>query len=139
MITITKEEFLNYSGIDLALELRDLDDGYSKVDRTLNLWAKRVHREMGLSSARTKRKEYSEYQKESIKECICEYGLYYLKNGDLFQLSGYDEDKGKTIDFGDIAKIQFPRHCMRILQHAGLINRSLGRRINISQNYDDMY
>ena len=40
MITITKEEFLNYSGIDLALELRDLDDDYSKVDRTLNLWAK---------------------------------------------------------------------------------------------------
>ena len=23
------------------------------------------------------------------------HGMYYLKNGDLYRLSGYDEDKGK--------------------------------------------
>ena len=53
MITITKEEFLNYSGIDLALELRDLDDDYSKVDTLKNLWAKEYIEKWAYLQART--------------------------------------------------------------------------------------
>ena len=91
MITITNEDFIEYTGIDLSLELKDLDDGYEKVDRTIRLWTKRVYREMGLSTTRA-RYQFSEYQINAIKECIIEYGMYYLKNGDLYRLSGYDED-----------------------------------------------
>jgi hypothetical protein len=138
MVTITNEDFIEYTGIDLSLELKDLDDGYEKVDRTIKLWTTRVYREMGLSTTRA-RYQFSEYQINAIKECIIEYGMYYLKNGDLYRLSGYDEDKGKTIDFADIAKIQFPQHCMRILQQAGLISRSFGRRKIVSQKYDEYY
>lgn len=138
MITITKEDFIEYTGIDLSLELKDLDDGMKKVDRTIRLWTKRVYDEMRLSTNKA-RYQFSEFQKETIKDCIIEYGMYYLKSGDLYSLSGYDEDKGKTIDALDIARIQFPQVLIRKLQNARLINRSFGSRIRYSQDFDDVY
>ena len=54
MVTITNEDFIEYTGIDLSLELKDLDDGYEKVDRTIRLWTTRVYREMGLSTTRAR-------------------------------------------------------------------------------------
>ncbi|MDD4628684.1 MAG: hypothetical protein PHE68_04820, partial [Candidatus Peribacteraceae bacterium] len=44
----------------------------------------RIYREMGLSTTRA-RYQFSEYQINAIKECIIEYGMYYLKNGSLLQ------------------------------------------------------
>ena len=41
MITITEQEFLEYTGINLSVELHDYDDGVM-VDRTIKLWTRRV-------------------------------------------------------------------------------------------------
>lgn len=138
MITITEDDFLAYSGIQLGLELNDLDDGSRKISRTISLWTKRVYQEMRRNSTRQipDDKEMTEFQKAAIKDCICEYGTYYLKNGDLYRLSGYDEDKGRAIEQSEIDKIQFPQKCADMLRLAGLIKKGLGVRAQFSQDHD---
>ncbi len=140
MITITQQEFLEYTGINLEIELPDLDDGSNKVDRTISLWTRRVYREMQKASSRPipKDEELTETQEQAIKEAICEYGEYYLKNGDLYRQSGFNEDKGKLIDASDLEKIKFPTQILDILRTSGLIRRNLSPRVVFSQNHDDI-
>ena len=141
MITITQQEFLEYTGINLEIELPDLDDGSNKVDRTISLWTRRVYREMQKASSRPipNDEELTENQIQAIKDAICEYGEYYLKNGDLYRLGGFDEDKGQLIQASEIEKIQFPLVCLDILRTSGLIRRSLSRRSVYSQDKDWWY
>lgn len=138
MITITEAEFLSFSGISLSQELPGLDDDSRKVERAIKLWTNRVYSVMRTSTSRVpKDEDLSDFQVESIKDAICEYGMYYLKNGDLFRQSGFDEDKGKLADIADIERVQFPVICTDYLRRAGLIKRSFGVGINFSQTHDN--
>lgn len=141
MITITQQEFLEYTGINLEIELPDLDDGSNKVDRTISLWAKRVYNEMRKNSVKpiSKDEDLTENQVQTIKDAICEYGEYYLKNGDLYRQSGFDEERGKLLDASDLEKIKFPNHIIDMLRASGLIRRSLSRRSVYSQDKDWWY
>lgn len=141
MITITQQEFLDYTGINLELELHDLDDSSNKVDRTISLWTRRVYREMQKTSSRSipKDEDLTENQVQTIKDAICEYGEYYLKNGDLYRQSGFDEERGKLLDASDLEKIKFPTHILDMLRTSGLIRRSLSRRSVYSQDKDWWY
>lgn len=141
MITITQQEFLEYTGINLEIELPDLDDGSNKVDRTISLWAKRVYNEMRKNSVKPipKDEDLTENQVQTIKDAICEYGEYYLKNGDLYRQSGFDEERGKLLDASDLEKIKFPNHIIDMLRASGLIRRSLSRRSVYSQDKDWWY
>ena len=126
MITITNNEYLQYTGRNLDIELRDLDDAGNKVDRVIKLWTNRVYGE--LTAPVPADDKLTELQAQSIKDAICEYGEYYCKNGDLYRQSGYDEDKGLTISPEELAKIQFPKQCIEILRRSGLIRRGLNTR-----------
>lgn len=141
MITITQEEFLKYTGIDLSIELPGLDRDSDKVDRAINLWTKRVYREAQLNSTRPipPDDKLTDFQIDSIKEAIIEYGLYYLKNGDLYLQSGFDEDKGKLVDPVDLARIRFPIICLDLLRRAGLIRKSFSSHLVFSQTHDNFY
>lgn len=138
MITITQQEFLDYTGINLELELHDLDDSSNKVDRTILLWTKRVYNEMRKNSVRAipKDEDLTENQVQTIKDAICEYGEYYLKNGDLYRQSGFDEERGKLLDASDLEKIKFPTHIIDMLRASGLIRRSLNFTTKYSQDHD---
>lgn len=135
MVTITEQEYLNYTGVSLAVELSDLDDGPNKIPRILKLWTNRVYSH--ITKPIPQDDKLSDFQIETIKNAIIEYGEYYLRNGDLYRLSGYDEDKGKTLDASDIEKIKFPKHIIDSLRHAGLIRRNLGVKVKYSQDLDD--
>ncbi len=140
MITITQEEFLKFSGINLASELLSLDDDSNKAGRTIKLWTNRVYDAMRASTRSIpKDEQLSDFQIESIKDAICEYGMYYLKNGDLYRQSGFDEDKGKLADATDIERIRFPAICVDYLRRAGLIKRGIGRSVVFSQTLDNYY
>ena len=140
MITITESEFLKFSGILLSNELPGLDDDSNRVERTIKLWTRRVYDVMRTSTRSIPPDDkLSDFQIESIKEAICEYGMYYLKNGDLYRQSGFDEDKGLRLDPESIKKIQFPTICMDYLRRAGLIKRSIGKRFVYSQEVDSYF
>lgn len=138
MITITHEDFRQYTGIDLEIELRDLDDASTKVERTIKLWTLRVYREQRRNSIVPipDDEKLKPNQVQAIKDAICEYGEYYFKNGDLYRQSGFNEDKGVLITKSDLDNIRFPQVCIDILRDAGLIRRSFGRREYIGQDYD---
>jgi len=137
MITITEQEFLNYTGINLSLEIPDKDDSANKVERTILLWTKRIYRLM--TKPIREDGDMSDYQVECIKDAICEYGAYYFKNGDLFRLSGFDEDKGQLIMPSEIDKIKVPHEVYNMLNDCGLIRKNISRRTRINQNIDDIY
>lgn len=137
MITITEQEYKDYTGIDLQIELKDLDDGPNKINRTIKLWTKRVYGE--LTKPIKSDDKLSEFQIETIKTAIIEYGEYYFKNGDLYRLSGFDEEKGKTLDATDIDRIRMPRYIIDNLRRAGLIRTNLGRSYRFSQDHDYEY
>lgn len=137
MITISKEEYLNYTGRNLEIELQGLDDESNKVERTISLWTKRVYAQM--TPPVLDDDKLTNFQKQCIKDAICEYGEYYLKNGDLYRLSGFDEDKGQLINSKEINKIKFPQVCIDLLRQCGLIRSNLGRGYKVSQNFDNYY
>lgn len=126
MITITSEEYKQYTGRSLDIELQGLDDESNKVERTISLWTKRVYAQM--TPPVLDDDKLTNFQKQCIKDAICEYGEYYLKNGDLYRQSGYDEDKGLTINPDELEKIQFPKHINDMLRRSGLVRRSLSAR-----------
>ena len=137
MITITENEFLSYTGISLSVELKDLDESSQKVSRTISLWTKRVYQ--NINRIVNSDEEYSSIQVQTIKDAICEYGMYYLRNGDLYRASGYSEDKGTIISQQEIEKIKFPQHVYDMLRRSGLIRRSLSVRTPYSQTHDNTY
>ncbi len=138
MITITEQEFLEYTGINLSIELHDYDDGGNKVDRAIKLWTRRVYLEARNASGKPllKSEHLSDKQVKAIKDAICEYGEYYLENGDLYRLSGFDEEKGQLISASEKEKIRFPQVCIDILRTAGLLRRNLGTKRKYSQTHD---
>lgn len=137
MITIDDIEFLEYSGINLSIELVDLDDGGNKVERTIKLWTRRVYDQINVRIET--HLDLSPTQIETIKEAICEYGMYYLKNGDIFRASGYHEDKGLIVPQQEMEKIKFPEHIIDMLRRSGLIRRGLSVRRKYNQTRDNFY
>lgn len=135
MITVTNQEFLEYSGIDLNIELPSDDDSQNKVERFITKCTKRVYRLFTRPTIADS--ELSDLQEESIKEAICEYVEYILRNGDLSRTSGYDEDKGIVVSHQEIQKASIPGSVVDILRHCGLVKRNIGRSSRISQSLDD--
>lgn len=128
MIKITKEEFLEATGINLSLEINSVDDNTEQaVTRTLNLWARRIlDLIIGGGRGTIDDSKLTTTQVEAIKRAQIEYGMYYLKNGDLYYASGYEEGKGLTVAPAQLIAIQMPVEVEDILRHAGLIRRSIG-------------
>ncbi len=137
MITIEKEEYKDYHGIDLDLELEGLDDESNKAERTILLWTKRVYKEMRKLSTKPipTDDKLTDIQVVAIKEAILEYGAYYLKNGDLHHQSGFSEDKGQIIQRDELDKLLFPDEIVDSLRKVGLITRNFGR----TSYYGDLY
>lgn len=125
MITITKEEFQAATGYNLSYELSDRDDNTEqKVLRTIKLWTIRVYQKMTVSQDKT---DFTDIQIATIKQAIIDYGMYYLKNGDLYYQSGYSEIGGQSTSRSEIDKAKFPAFIIDNLQSVGLIRRTFGR------------
>ncbi len=141
MVTITIDEYRIYTGIDLSVELRGLDDDSNKIDRAIRLWTQRVYREARRNSIAPipPKEKLLPNQIQAIKDAICEYGEYYLKNGDLYRQSGFSEENGVMVDSHSLDKLRFPQVCLDILRQNGLIKRSIGRMEHYNQDFDNEY
>lgn len=130
LITITKEEFLTYSGRDLSIELPSNDRDTDKVVTTINLWTNRVYDEIFVRFDKYDSKNFSERQKQAIKRAICDYGMYYLTSGDLYRESGYSLENGSNVSQSELENMHFPNYIKENLRRIGLRIRNLSYSYN---------
>lgn len=130
LITITKEEFLTYSGRDLSVELPSNDRDTDKVVTTINLWTNRVYDEIFVRFDKYDSKNFSERQKQAIKRAICDYGMYYLTSGDLYRESGYSLENGSNVSQSELENMRFPNYIKENLRRIGLRIRNLSYGYN---------
>ena len=97
---ITLDEFKEYTGIDLELQLKS-DDNPSN---TANAFLLRIENRLAsYLDARFYRKvdfefpKFTNYQKEHYKLALLEQAMYVFRNGDISTDSGYDPEKGVII------------------------------------------
>lgn len=130
LITITREEFLTYSGRDLSIELPSNDRDTDKVVTTINLWTDRVYDEIFVRFDKYDSKNFSERQKQAIKRAICDYGMYYLTSGDLYRESGYSLENGSNVSQSELENMRFPNYIKENLRRIGLRIRNLSYGYN---------
>lgn len=130
LITITREEFLTYSGRDLSIELPSNDRDTDKVVTTINLWTNRVYDEIFVRFDKYDSKNFSERQKQAIKRAICDYGMYYLTSGDLYRESGYSLENGSNVSQSELENVRFPNYIKENLRRIGLRIRNLSYGYN---------
>jgi len=94
---ITLDEFKEYTGIDLELQMKS-DDNPSN---TANAFLYRIEVRMeSILDARFYRKvsfefpKFTDYQKLHYKYALLEQALYVFQNGDISVDSGYDPERG---------------------------------------------
>lgn len=96
---ITKDEFREYSGIDLDAQLKDDDNPSDKANAFLKRIEVRMEAFLNANFFRNINVEYrkfSDYQKEHYKYALMEQAIYVLRNGDISTDSGYDTEKGEV-------------------------------------------
>lgn len=94
---ITADEFRDWTGIDLAKELKDTNNPSNKVDAFLRRVEVRMESYMNarfFKNISDLYPEFSNFQKDQYKLALLEQAFYVYHNGDIYADSGYDPDKG---------------------------------------------
>lgn len=104
---ITPDDFKDYFGIDLDLELKALGN----PSNTANAFIMRIEDRMAafLDAEFYRRIDvvyptFSDYQKEHYAKALLEQAMYVFKNGDISVDSGYNMDTGETASNDTIIK-----------------------------------
>ena len=63
-----------------------------------------------------------------MKTAILEQALYVFKNGDLSIDSGYDPQRGTTIEKNDLMRREISTQAIDILKNAGLFNQNVANK-----------
>jgi len=120
---ITPDEFRDYFGIDLALELPDDTNPSNKAMAFLKRIEDRVEAIVDTECFRQVNREYpnfSDYQKIHYKRALLEQAIYVFQNGDISVDSGYDPEKGIVIDRTKVQELSLAPNAKRELQLCGL-------------------
>ena len=102
---ITADDFKQYFGIDLEIELKDDDNPSNTVDSFIMRVEDKVDAVLNGDFNRnvdTEYPEFSDYQKLHYQKALLEQAYYDYKNGDIARDSGYSPDKGETASNGTI-------------------------------------
>ncbi len=127
---ITADEFKEYTGIDLALELKDDDNQSNKVNAFLFRVETRVAAWLEANYFHNIDREFPEFtdhQKTHYKYALIEQALYVLKNNEISEESGLTE-QGLIINRATINQLAISLNAKQQLQLAGLTNLSIYKR-----------
>lgn len=128
---ITKDEFKEYTGIDLDIELKDDDNPSNKANTFLFKVEIRLATFLDANFARLiddEYKEFSDYQKIHYKYALLEQALYVLKNHDISVDSGYDPENGKIISQRDLMSITISPNAKQHLMLCGMWCKKLSTK-----------
>lgn len=135
---VTKDDFRNFSGIDLELELRDKDDTSNKVNifiRGIENWIEtyvqyhtgKSYDFLSLEAA----------QLEHFKKGILYQIEYVLRNGNISNDSGYNPEAGALVEPNFLNRIALSENAKMEFVLAGLWTRKL--RSKYGYKYEDIY
>lgn len=118
---ITPDEFKEYFGIDLSVELGSDISALRFLKRLEDRIATYCDSKFN-ANIEWKYPHFTDYQKQRYKLALLEQAIYVFKNGDISVDSGYDQDKGI------IAKTEnliIAPNCRDNLRLCGIWNRNI--------------
>ena len=120
---ITVDNFKNYFGIDLDLELKAQGNPSNTAEAFLYRIETRMAAFLDARFNRRIDKEYptfTDYQKEHYALALLEQAMYVFRNGDISVDSGYDIEAGEKADNDTIVKKTIGLNAMNELILCGL-------------------
>lgn len=128
---ITPDDFKDYFGIDLDLELKSLGNPSNTAEAFIMRIEKRVASFIDAEFYRRVDEEYpnfTDYQKEHYSQALLEQAMYVFKNGDISVDSGYSMDTGEVASNDTIIKKIIAPNCKQELILCGLWSRQIRNR-----------
>lgn len=125
---ITKDEFKEYSGIDLDARLKDDDNPSDKANAFLMRLETRMEAFLNANFFRNVNVEFqsfTDFQKEHYKYALMEQGIYILRNGDISTDSGYDPEKGVVANQKSLRELTVAPNAKEHLALCGLWSRKI--------------
>lgn len=120
---ITPDDFKDYFGIDLDLELKSSANPSDTADAFIIRIEDRVATFLDAEFYRKVDQEFPEftdYQKEHYMKALLEQAIYVFKNGDISVDSGYDYDFGERASNDTLLKKSIAPNCKQHLLLCGL-------------------
>lgn len=128
---ITDEEFKEYSGIDLSIELRDDDNSSNKVDAFLYRTERRLNTYLNATYQQDIDRRFptfTDHQKLCYKHALMEQIIYVLQNNEISEDSGYDQERGVVASRNTLKSLSLAPNAYNELYNAGLINAQVFKR-----------
>lgn len=125
---ITLDEFKEYTGIDLAVQMKDDDNPSNTAEAFLLRNTERLEAYLESEYFRSPDREFSHmtnYQKYHYKIALIEQSLYIFKNGDISVDSGYEPESGVKASSGYLSDITLSNNAKRELMLCGLLSRKM--------------
>ena len=125
---ITLDDFLEYTGIDLRLELKNTANPSDKATAFLVRIEDRMEAFLNANFFKLITKEwpyFSENQKLWYKKALIEQALYVFRNGDISVDSGFDTEKGIILDRTTQKEITLSPNAINYLELCGLWTRHI--------------
>lgn len=128
---INADMFKEYTGIDLAIELKTDDNPSNQVDALLYRTEQRMATFLASNFYRNidiEFKKFSDYQKEHYQLALLEQVLYILKNGDISVDSGYNPQEGIKTARRHLDRIAIAPNAVNELRLCGVWCRKVKNR-----------
>ena len=128
---ITADEFREYTGIDLAEELKDTSNASDKVNEFLKRVEDRMETYLNAHFFKNVNELYPEFtneQKYHYKLALIEQAYYVFKNGDISTDSGYDQERGIIASKHARTEITLAPNSIDHLRMTGLWSGHIGNR-----------
>lgn len=123
---VTKDQYREFSGIDLGLELRDLDDTSNKVNIFINSIENWCETFLAYHSTRElKLDEITAEQLAHFKRGVMYQIQWILRNGDITSDSGYNPEQGPVVDVSYLRKISLSPNAQMEFNLAGVLSRKV--------------
>ena len=125
---ITPDDFKDYFGIDLNLELKSLGNPSDTANAFLLRIENRLATFLDAEFYRRIDEEYAQftdYQKQHYAQALLEQAMYVFKNGDISVDSGYDYESGEKASNETILKKIIAPNCQQELLICGLWSRKI--------------
>ncbi len=135
---VTRDDYRNFAGIDLELELKDNDDTSNKVNIFISKiedWCEayvQYHSAQKINFA-TLLPEQIEHWKKGILHQI----EYVLRNSDISNDSGYNIESGPIIDMNYLERLSLSQNAKMEFHLAGVYTRKI--RSKYGFRYTDLY
>lgn len=135
---VTKDDFRNFTGIDLDLELRDKDDTSNKS----NIFISQIENwcETYIQYHSAQKIEYASLtteQQEHFKRGILYQMEYVIRNSDISSDSGYNPEQGPIVDINYLERIALSNNAKMEFHMAGVWTRKMKSRYGFK--YTDIY